>query len=98
MTKGYYQKSLEKMSESIYLVDRENNMAYTFSTTVHKMSQGELIPCTDIAFENSGGLLRALAEALQMGGYIPNSANDAELKATKYHLEDMRSLVLERKE
>ena len=38
-------------------------------------------------------ILKALAEALQQGGYIPKSAVDSELKASKYHLEDMRKLV-----
>ena len=39
--------------------------------------------------------MRALAEALQQAGLIPKAATDAELKAVKYHLEDMRKLVLE---
>ena len=38
-------------------------------------------------------LLLDVAEALQRVGIMPNDATTSELKATKYHLEDMRKLI-----
>jgi len=41
--------------------------------------------------------LQGLANALAMSGFRPDElkAKDSELKATKYHLEDMRKIVFE---
>jgi hypothetical protein len=93
--KGYWEKRYDKFCESIYLIDDERDTAFTIQITAHKVERGQLCPSSDFGGRDVPlDLLRALAEALQMGGYIPKSAVDAELKATKYHLEDMRKLVL----
>ncbi len=92
MIKGFWQSRVEKQCESIYLFDKDRRMAYTLTITQHKMEPGCEIPATDLSDED--GLMTAMAEALQAGGYIPNSAVDAELAATKRHLEDMRTLAL----
>jgi hypothetical protein len=42
--------------------------------------------------EEGQAILKALADALFRAGFLPESATTAELKATKYHLEDMRKL------
>ena len=50
-------------------------------------------PC--FIFGDDDELLRALAQGLAEAGYLPDVVMDKnkELDATKYHLEDMRSLV-----
>lgn len=96
MIKGYWEKRLDKRCESFYLVDDDKNISYTFEMSAHHLEAGSITPSTDIPSDNLG-ILSALAEALQAGGYIPKSAIDAELKATKYHLEDMRKLTLKDK-
>ena len=97
MIKGYWERRVDKNCESIYLIDNEKDICYTFELTAHVMKNGELNKSTDIDRNDGLGILKALAEALQEGGYIPRSATDAELKATKCHLEDMRKLTLEGK-
>jgi hypothetical protein len=94
MIKGYWQKRYDKMCDSFYLIDREERVAYTFEFTVHKVKPGIEMPSTDCDLDHGPGLMRALAEALTQAKYLPQSATDSELKATKYHLEDMRKLTL----
>jgi hypothetical protein len=96
MIKGYWEKRIEKRCESFYLIDDDKNISYTFEITAHKSEPGTESPSTDIRSDNLG-IINAMAESLQMGGYIPKSAVDAELSATKYHLEDMRKLTLKDK-
>ncbi len=96
MIKGFWQRRVEKQCESIYLFDRDRRMAYTFTITQHKVEPACEIPGTDLSDED--GLMSAMAEALQAGGYIPKSAVDAELAATKRHLEDMRMIAKTRTE
>ena len=95
MIKGFWERRYDKNCESIYLIDREKNVCYTFELTCHKTKEAQLYEYTRFDSDDGLGILKALSEALQMGGYIPKAANDAELKATKYHLEDMRKLTLE---
>lgn len=95
MVKGYWDKRFDKACESIYLLDRDNNIAYSFEIIAHEIKGDEQMPSTDINLDDPLGVLRGLAEALQMGGYIPKAATDAELKATKYHLEDFRKLAFD---
>ena len=56
-------------------------------------------PC--LIFDDIEGddLLKALAQGLADAGYLPDVVVDKnkELEATKYHLEDMRSLVFKRR-
>lgn len=94
MIRGFWERRYDKMCESIYLIDREKKLFYTMEFKVHKFTEGTLGDATEVDMDDSTGLLKALAEALQQGGYIPKSAVDSELKATKYHLEDMRQLAL----
>ncbi len=51
-------------------------------------------PC--FQFGDDEELLHALAQGLAEAGYLPDVAMDEnrELEATKYHLEDMRTLAL----
>ena len=64
---------------------------YSMDIKISKSAKREVFEC--IAGDLPDGAYWAMAEALQMGGYIPKAAVDAEIKATKYHLEDMRKLV-----
>jgi len=47
-------------------------------------------------FGKETNFLQALSDALAKCGYKPKSVeeNEGELKATKYHLEDMRKIAL----
>ena len=49
-------------------------------------------------FGRSTNFLQSLSDALAKCGYEPKTVeeNRGELKATKYHLEDMRTLVLKK--
>lgn len=94
--KGHYERRFDKNCQSIYLFDDNTKTAVTFEFRAHKISDSERIPSTDISYDHDG-ILSAIAQALQQGGILPNSATDAELKATKYHLEDMRKLALTKK-
>lgn len=93
MIRGFFQKRYDKMCNSIYLTDEEKRIAYTFEMKAHALKPNEYTPSTDIDLDDGLGILRALAQALQMGGFIPKSAVDAELKAVKNHLDDMRLLA-----
>lgn len=93
MIKGYWERRYDKNCESIYLLDRDKRICYTLEFKAHVVAEGEINKSTDININNDLGLLEALAQALQMGGYIPKSAVEAELGATKFHLEDMRKIV-----
>lgn len=94
MVKGYWERAHNKNCETIYLIDKEKDLFYTLEITAHKRDHGQHNGGTDFDPDDGLGILKAFAEALQMGGYIPKAANDAELKATKYHLEDMRKITL----
>ena len=54
-------------------------------------------PC--FQFGDDDELLYALAQGLAKAGYLPDVVMDKnkEIEATKYHLEDMRTLVFEKK-
>jgi hypothetical protein len=51
-------------------------------------------------FGKSTGFLQALSDALAKVGYEPKTVeeNKGELKATKYHLEDLRQIIFKPKE
>ena len=80
------------MCDCFYIFNRELNIAYTFEFTAHQVNEGQTIPATEIILKDPDGILNAMAEAFQQAGILPQSAVDAELKATKYHLEDMRKI------
>lgn len=91
---GRFEKRIDKDCHAVYLFDREKLECITMTFHVHKVEKSDLMPFTEFSLrDNSTDVLRALAEALQLGGYIPQAANDAQLKAMKYHLEDMRNLI-----
>lgn len=92
MIKGYWERRFDKRCDSIYLIDQDKNLSYTFEITVHHNEPMEPSKSTDFDSDDGQGIMKAFAEALQMGGYIPKSADDAELKATKKHLEDMQKI------
>ena len=90
---GYFESRPDRTCNSIYLIDRGGKKAYTLQIIEHtNMEEGYSVPSTDIDFGKEE-IIVALAEALQKGGYIPQTAVDTELKATRYHLEDMRNIV-----
>lgn len=91
---GHYEQSIVENCEIIYLVDREREYYLQLSIQeVKKPFPGAPIEGTKFPVPQGAEILTAIAQALQQGGYIPKSAVDAELVATKYHLEDMRHLV-----
>ena len=92
MTRGFHQYDVSSDTDAIYIVDRESEKAYTFKIESMQLSKGFAAPSSRINNEDRH-VLRALAEALQQAGILPMSASDAELKATKAHLEDMRKLA-----
>lgn len=94
MIKGYFQARPEfARGMAIYLIDDARNKCFTFEFTEHDWEEGMAAQESLIKGPLGDDLLRALGEALVMGGFLPQSAVDTELKATKYHLEDMRKLV-----
>ena len=70
-----------------------------FNLTFLPVQKGEMTtPCLVITEEYGDELFYALAQGLAEAGYLPDMSVDKqhELDATKYHLEDMRSLVFKR--
>lgn len=72
--------------------------ASEFNIDFVPMAIGEFAePC--FIFGDDDELLRALAQGLAEAGYLPDVVMDKnrELKATQYHLEDMRKLIFKGK-
>lgn len=69
----------------------ETGRFYTFEIKVTELPEGGPIEVTKIRGE-AFTALRGLAKALVQMDLMPESSVDSELKATKYHLEDMRNL------
>ena len=68
---------------------------YTFEVKQHIVPDKTIeSPTTILEPINADEFLKAIGVMLQEIGYIPQSSVDTELKATKYHLEDMRKLAL----
>ncbi len=92
---GYAQKRIDRLAWEIALVDRHTRTSYTIQFTCHENKKPE--NQLETTFINDDGhsmeIMKALAEALTQMGLMPISATDSELKATKYHLEDMRKLA-----
>lgn len=76
----------------LVLMNDDASQAYTIEFKAHRMEEGTIIPVTKLEKNVGESFFEAMAKALQQRGQIPQSAVDAELKATKYHLEDMRLL------
>ena len=70
-----------------------------FDLTFAPLRLGEMTtPCLVVHEEEGDELLHALAQGLAEAGYLPDISIEKqhELDATKYHLEDMRSLVFKK--
>lgn len=95
--KGFATKRIDLQAWEIALYDPHRRVAITLQFTAHQLAApGLAIETTKVPFDSeSEDMMKALAEALQIMGYIPETAVATELKATKYHLEDMRKLALE---
>lgn len=92
--KGYAQRRLDQNAWEIALIDSQRNRSWTFTFFEHDFPRNGRCETTIIPFEKDMDLLQALAQALQEMGVFPESATTAELRATKFHLEDMRKLAL----
>lgn len=93
--KGFYTERIDKLAHEIAIYDRDKDCFITFEFKAHKaIEQGLVQPTTLISINDyNENILRALAEALTKMGLMNESATTSELRATKYHLEDMRALV-----
>ena len=98
---GEYDYDIITRCHRILIVDERgepNRTAVTFSFIQHKVADipdGERLPITEILKgEGSEKVLRAFANALQQMGLFPDNHLAGEMKATKFHLEDMRKLYL----
>ena len=89
--KGKYFTSLHRNGWELLINDETN--CYTLEFKKHEMPEiGSIHPTTLIPFDGKP-ILMALAQILTDMDLLPRNANSAELKATKYHLEDMRNLI-----
>lgn len=87
----------------IWVVDERQDGIYAFSRSDLKLKKVE--PCEELeptfVFNRRDGddFLRELSNALVKAGYKPDElkANNQQVVAIKYHLEDMRKLVFEEK-
>lgn len=94
MIKGYAQRRLDMDSWEIALVDSLNKRHYTIEFKSHDSEPESLKQTSIIGREiQEMGILKALADALIQMEVFPRDATQAQLEATKYHLEDMRALV-----
>lgn len=97
MIKGYYRLAMDRDAHEIALIDRDRCMSYTIEFRAHKYERdnfSDKIPLTTISrTDNLEEMLTALASVMRQMDLLDGSATDAELKATKYHLEDMRELA-----
>jgi hypothetical protein len=97
MTKGYAADDISRTAWEICLFDEKRNIAFTFELTAHSLQdhvKGTRMPTSSIPYNGEFmDAFRALAEAMTKMGLMNDSATTSELKATKYHLEDMRKLT-----
>jgi len=80
---------------SIALVNDAGTECYVIQPVAIALEEGKEITVTKIPKYLAIPMFNALAKALQQDGYLPQSAVDAELKATKHHLEDMQKLTFQ---
>jgi hypothetical protein len=90
--KGYAERRLDRFAWEVAIVDRERKRSYTMDFRVHDLKDGELTPTTLFPLDDLE-VVKAFAEALQVMGVLSPDAVTSELKATKFHLDDMRKLV-----
>lgn len=94
--KGYAQRRLDRDGWEILLLDESRNRCFTMEFREHTFVESMNNEVTFVARKDIY-LLHAISEALVEMGILDGSATEAELKATKFHLEDMRTLVFEEK-
>jgi hypothetical protein len=102
MIKGYAQRRVDRDAWEIALFEsfsNERTLVYTFEFKSHIIDASCIFPTTIIENSDHGTKpLIALSKAMQEMGIMQDDATSAELKATKYHLEDFRKLVFKIKE
>lgn len=100
MIKGYAHRRIDRLAWEIAVVDDRTKIAYTLEFKAHKPVEPGLllkegVETTFISDDGEGReIMQGFADALNQMGFIPDDATTSELKATKYHLEDMRKLAL----
>jgi len=102
MLKGrYYQNPVKRFADEIYIFDDRENITVKIDVTFTKHNGDikgfELEPTLSLQRDddfNGKEFLVALSEALQEMGIYPENPEVKEIKATKYHLEDMRKIAL----
>ncbi len=73
----------------------KNRTAITIEFKQHLVDESQPLPVTELRKgEGAEKVLRALVNALQQMGLYPDQPLAGEMKATKFHLEDMRKLYL----
>lgn len=75
------------------LIDRENARCFTIEIKEHMLKPGMRAE-TSVFQHGQEDIATALSQVLTQMGILSGNATDTELKATKYHLEDMRKLAL----
>lgn len=86
-----------------YVLERVPGGRHPFKITIEKLpaigSMVRMEPSLEVEPILAEEMIRALIEALQEKDLLPKvTATESELKATHYHLEDMRKLVFEANE
>lgn len=97
--KIYFDRDLASDSVRMYLIGEDahgkKSIAKQMELVFIELNRDLINPPTlEIRGHEADQFLPALANALAQAGYRHESTDAGELKATKYHLEDMRKLVL----
>ncbi len=101
MIKGHAVERVDRMAWEIAVVDTQREFAFTFEWTVHSLKgrdRGTIdyVPTSMVQMDGeSMEMIKGLAEAFMKMGVLADTSTTAELKATKYHLEDMRKLTFD---
>ncbi len=90
--KGEYDYQIMDRAHYFLVTNDSGDTTYRFSCEAIKQNEGEPYNATIVKRIDIAPWI-GLAQAFQEAGLIPKSAVDAELKATKYHLEDMRKMI-----
>ncbi len=97
----YIQTSPAYDGLSIYVYHKRGNAVYAAKPVDLIFEEGELGKITDPTFQLNrpmgNAFIRAMANALTEHGLMKPSDGE-EVKAIKYHLEDMRTLVFKKEE
>lgn len=90
-----FNKNIMLRGTEIAIWDQNTGKAYTFSFEEKPCGEADMVPVSLVKREDEF-ILKAMAEVLQKMGYIPDGATQAELKATKHHLDDMRKIAFDK--